>query len=320
MSEQASILDEGLKEQVRAGLSTAQKTLPSKFLYDELGSILFEAICVLPEYYLTRTEHAILEENAAQITADLQPGAWLVELGAGSATKTQVLIKQMLTDRKTLVYCPIDISREALRIAEANTVSRYPAVTFKGIQGDWFQALERLRGMGAPQKLIAFLGSSIGNLDFKEQAGFLAQLARNLTQDDLVLLGTDMVKPVAELLPAYDDPVGVTAAFNRNILVRLNQALDGDFDPRRFRHEARWNREHSRVEMHLVADEAQDVHLRRIGGVISFEKGESLHTENSHKFTPEKLETIVAQAGLEIKQVWQDKKGRFRLNLLGWPG
>ncbi len=314
------MLNEEFIEQVRSGLTSKPKWLPSKFLYDELGSILFEAICVLPEYYLTRTEHRILEENAAQITKGLQPGAWLVELGAGSATKTQVLIKQMLTDRKSLVYCPIDISKEALRIAEANTVSRYPAVTFKGIQGDWFESLQRLTTMETSQKMIAFLGSSIGNMDFQGQAGFLAQLAKTMAADDQVLLGTDMVKPVSELLPAYDDAAGVTAAFNRNLLVRLNQELDGDFDTKRFRHAVRWNEEHSRVEMHLVAVEAHEVRLGKLGLVVSFDRGESVHTENSHKFTPERLEKTVADAGLELRHVWHDDQRRFQVNLLGRSG
>jgi L-histidine Nalpha-methyltransferase len=309
-------VEEGFGEQVKEGLTAQQKWLPSKFLYDQLGSILFEAICVLPEYYLTRTERRILEENSRDIVSGLGRGGWLVELGAGSAVKTQILIQQVMQDHGSLVYCPIDISEEALRIAEANTRSRFPEVEFRGVQGDWFEVLGRLRDMGPKKKLIAFLGSSIGNMDHAEAVGFFSSLASKMNEGDQVLLGTDMVKDVEEMLPAYDDAAGVTAAFNRNVLVRLNRNLDGDFDPRAFSHEARWAPEESRVEMHLVARRDQTVRLGRIGLEVRLREGESIHTENSHKFTPEVVDDLAARAGLRVKRFWSDPRDRFRLNLL----
>lgn len=316
MNEENPLLQQEFENEIREGLSARQKHLPSKYLYDRLGSILFEAICALPEYYLTRTERRILEQHAGDIVHGLQPDAQLVELGAGSAVKTQILIDRLLQDRDTLVYCPIDISQEALRSAEANIVSRFPQITFKGIEGDWFETLGRLSNMEPTQKLIVFLGSSIGNLEHRDSVAFLDDLRRRMNPDDLVLLGTDMVKPVPQLIAAYDDPVGVTAAFNRNLLVRLNQELEADFDPRAFAHEARWNEEHLRVEMHLVARRPHTVHVRRLGLEVPFETGESIHTENSHKFTRERIDAIADQADLFVSSYWHDGEDRFRLNLL----
>jgi L-histidine Nalpha-methyltransferase len=184
------------------------------------------------------------------------------------------------------------------------------------VQGDWFEVLGRLRDMGPKKKLIAFLGSSIGNMDHAEAVGFFSSLASKMNEGDQVLLGTDMVKDVEEMLPAYDDAAGVTAAFNRNVLVRLNRNLDGDFDPRAFSHEARWAPEESRVEMHLVARRDQTVRLGRIGLEVRLREGESIHTENSHKFTPEVVDDLAARAGLRVKRFWSDPRDRFRLNLL----
>ncbi len=316
MNRKSQIVEEGFAREVREGLEAEQKQLPSKFLYDELGSILFEAICVLPEYYLTRTERQILVEHAGDIAKRVRPEALLVELGAGSAVKTSILIEELSRRNPRLVYCPIDISKEALRSAQANIVSRFPSIVFRGIEDDWFKALGQLTQMEQSQKLVVFLGSSIGNMSFDGALAFLARLHATMGAQDKILLGTDMVKPVDQMLPAYDDQAGVTAAFNRNVLVRLNHALDGDFDPRVFRHEARWNPEEHRVEMHLVAQKAHEVRLEGIGLSVRFGEGESIHTENSHKFTPQKIDALVEQAGMVIEQVWHDDEDRFRLNLI----
>lgn len=316
MDREHQVLAQGFADEVREGLKAKQKQLPSKLLYDELGSILFEAICVLPEYYLTRTERAILVQNARDIVGHVRREAILVELGAGSAVKTSLLIDEMVRHNRSMVYCPVDISKEALRTAQANIVSRFPGIDFRGIQDDWFKALEHLTRMERSQKLIVFLGSSMGNMSFDGAVSFLKRLQGVMADDDKVLLGLDMVKPVDELLPAYDDQAGVTAAFNRNLLVRLNHELDGDFDPRGFDHEARWNADQERVEMHLVARKAHRVRLDRLDLTVDFKSGESIHTENSHKFTPEKIGRLVEEAGLKIEQEWHDGQDRFRLNLI----
>jgi L-histidine Nalpha-methyltransferase len=305
-----------LVDSVRVGLQARQKWLPPKYLYDPVGSALFEAISLLPEYYLTRTERAILKAHAHDIVARVAPGARLVELGAGSASKTRLLIAAMQERGGIRDYCPIDISLEALRAAEANVRSEFPNVAFRGILDDWLVALGDLRRMGREEKLILFLGSNIGNLDPAEAARFLKQVRATMAPGDKLLVGTDMVKDEETLLAAYDDAAGVTAAFNRNLLVRLNRELAADFDVRAFRHEARWDPHRRRVEMHLVAMNAQEVMLRGAGLVVQIARGESIHTENSHKFTAADIMSMAEAGGLRVTATWRDESDAFRLSLM----
>lgn len=308
--------EETFAQAARAGLTTQPKTLPSKYLYDELGSQLFEAICFLPEYYLTRAERALLERDADAIVAGLDPDVRLVELGAGSAVKTSILIRALLARQAELVYCPIDISEEAMRMSQANIVSEFPTVHFKGIIGDWFGALGGLTAMDASQKLVAFLGSSIGNLTDEEAHGFLLRLRESMGPRDHLLLGTDLAKPAEVLVPAYDDAAGVTSAFNKNLLVRMNTELGAHFDTRLFRHEARWNEAEMRIEMHLVSEVEQTVRIDALDTEVHFDAGESIHTENSHKYTIERVHEMASRAGFRVECSWVDDPPTFALHLL----
>lgn len=313
-------VEETFQDAVLTGLLSDPKTLPSKFLYDELGSQLFEAICFLPEYYLTRAETELLEANADDIVAPLDPGCRLVELGAGSAIKTRVLIRAMLANRRSLVYIPIDISEEAMRIAQANIVSEFSGCRVEGVIGDWIGSLARMRENDTTQRLILFLGSSIGNLEEDAAISFLGAVRERMGPTDKLLLGADLAKDPDVLIAAYDDPLGVTAAFNRNILVRINQELGGGFDPRSFDHEARWDPASSRIEMHLVSRIDQDVPIRSLERTFRFQKGESIHTENSHKYDPTRLAAMLDASGLRTEESWSDPGERFALYLIGAKG
>lgn len=314
---QTRVVDQDFAESVREGLTAHPKRLSSKYLYDELGSQLFEAICFLPEYYLTRTERSILDRDADEIVAPLDDNVRLVELGAGSAVKTRILIRALLNHQESLTYCPIDISDEAMRIAQANIVSEFPGVHFKAVVGDWLDSLGRLSAMDTAQKLVAFLGSSVGNMTPPEAHGFLGRLLAETNPNDKLLLGTDLVKSPDVLVPAYDDAAGVTSAFNKNLLVRINNELGGNFDTHGFRHDARWNAQAKRIEMHLVAVRAQTVRIGALDLEVQLAEGESVHTENSHKYTLEDVNEMAAASGWRVERSWWDEKRAFALHLLG---
>ncbi|MBW3581978.1 MAG: L-histidine N(alpha)-methyltransferase [Euryarchaeota archaeon] len=313
----ARLDDPDLAKDVAAGLSAGQKTLPSKYFYDDEGSRLFEVICGLPEYYLTRAERAILERHADDIVGDLEPDARLVELGAGSATKTRLLIDALVRRQGGVVYCPIDISAQAMRVAEENVKAAFPSgVVFKGVIGEYRDALGRLSTMDQHQKLVLFLGSSIGNFTLAGATRFLAAIHDGMGPRDRLLVGLDLAKSPETLVRAYDDAQGVTAAFNKNLLVRLARELDADFDLDAFRHEARWDPVESRIEMHLVSTRRQTVHIGRLGLDVEFEEGESIHTENSYKYTPGMVARMVRESGFREERMWTDPEGRFALRLL----
>lgn len=309
--------EETFADAVRDGLSGPQKTLPSKYLYDEVGSQLFEAICFLPEYYLTRAETEILEAHAQEIASLVSEECRLVEFGAGSAVKTRILIRALLARNESVYYCPIDISEEAMRIAQANILSEFPECRFKGVIGDWIDSLGRLRQSDESERLILFLGSSIGNMSSADAVGFLRAVKARMGPHDRLLVGTDLAKSEETLIAAYDDAAGVTSAFNMNLLVRINHELGGHFDTRTFRHEARWNESEGRIEMHLVSKIGQSVPIDSLGLVVPFEEGETIHTENSHKYTTVMFDQIVQRADLAVARSWTDREGRFALHLIG---
>src|SRR5215470_5543330 len=283
-------------EEVRRGLTSNPKTLPSKYFYDDLGSRLFEAICCLPEYYLTRAESEILHTYAGEIIAELQANSRqpirLIELGSGNAEKTRLLIEAAIARQGDLLYIPVDISAESLQSSFHGLVHEYPQLQITALAADYFAALDWLSAEGIPggkgfSNVFLFLGSNIGNFDAAESRAFLGEIRKVLGPGDALLLGADLDKGADILISAYDDQLGVTAAFNRNLLVRINQALQADFDLSKFDHMAMYDEAESRIEMHLVSREPQQVHVGAINLTVRFDWRESIKTENSYKFDVE---------------------------------
>jgi L-histidine Nalpha-methyltransferase len=307
----------GLVKDVRAGLSQpGQKRLPSRWLYDEVGSALFEAICLLPEYGLTRADARILEIHAAEIARRARGPLRVAELGSGSARKSRPLLAA-LAGQRPLTYVPIDISRAALTRCEAEMAS-LPRLTVGPVEAEY---LEGLFCAAAARKegerlLVLFLGSTIGNFDRPEAVEFLVEVRRLLDPGDMFLLGTDLLKPVPELLAAYDDAAGVTAAFNLNLLARLNRELEANFDLPRFVHEARWDERERRIEMHLRSLEAQSVDIPGARLRIDLREGESLWTESSHKFAPDEPARLARRAGFRVVETWSDGEWPFAETLI----
>ncbi|HJU84594.1 MAG TPA: L-histidine N(alpha)-methyltransferase [Holophagaceae bacterium] len=305
-----------LAETVRQGLSATPKRLPPWLFYDAEGSRLFEAITELPEYYPTRTERDILQAHAAEVIMAAADGAdgdlSLVELGAGTATKTRLLIEALLARQGRAVYAPIDVSVSALGIAQAELEARYPSLEVRPLAMTYEEGFLRLPGIPG-RRLVLFLGSSVGNFDPPAAAAFLDRLRASLAPGDALLLGTDLAKDPAVLVPAYDDAQGVTAAFNLNLLARLNRELEADFDLAAFRHLALWNEAASRIEMHLVSTRAQRALLRALDLEFAFGAGERLHTENSYKFTPAMTAEVLR--GYHLERSWTDGRAWFALHL-----
>jgi L-histidine Nalpha-methyltransferase len=300
-----------LERDALVGLSLEPKDLPPKWFYDERGSELFEEITRLPEYYLTDREREILGRHAGDIVASVHADT-LVELGSGTSEKTRLLIDAMTaagTLRRLVVF---DYSEEFLRSAAAQLAREYPAVDVHAVVGD-FEQLDRLPGTGT--RLIAFLGSTIGNLPPAVRAAFLSRVARDLRRDAGLLLGLDLVKDESRLEAAYNDPAGVTAAFNRNVLDVLNRELRADFDPGGFEHVARWDAEHEWVEMLLRSVRDQRVHIRDLDLEIEFAAGEEMRTEISSKFRRERIERELETAGLRLHRWWTDDARDFALAL-----
>ncbi|MHB1844063.1 MAG: L-histidine N(alpha)-methyltransferase [Deltaproteobacteria bacterium] len=294
---------------VRAGLSATPKRLDCRYFYDAEGSRLFDAICQVPEYYPPTAEREILQAHAGELAAGLEAATSLWELGSGSAAKTRLVIEAMLA-RGPLTYVPIDISKAALDESAAGLLRDYPALRIRSIHGDYSAGLRRLAEQRLP-KLLLWLGSNVGNFDRAAAASFLSRLRAALVPSDLLLLGVDLRKEPAVLEAAYDDAQGVTAAFNLNLLARINRELEGHFDLAQFRHRARYDAQRGCVEMHLVSQKAQRVRIDRLALDIAFDAGEAIHTESSYKYSPEELEALAEAAGLRIDQLWTDRAGRF---------
>ncbi|MFL6228220.1 MAG: L-histidine N(alpha)-methyltransferase [Pyrinomonadaceae bacterium] len=301
------------------GLTSEPKRLPPKYFYDELGSHLFEAICLLPEYYLTRAEDEILSRRAAEIAAACgDESIRLVEFGSGSSTKTRHLIDALLGRQDELLYLPIDISPSALEAAAKTLLETYPRLSVEAYAGDYDAALARLerdQPLRGTRTLVLFLGSNIGNFEPDEARRFLGKVRGTLRAGDALLVGADLKKDAATLEAAYDDALGVTAAFNLNLLARINRELGADFDPRAFRHVAVYNERAGRVEMHLESTRAQDVQIAALALEVRFAAGERIHTENSHKYAPAELDALAARAGFSRAGAWLDARGRFSSTL-----
>ncbi|MBN8875337.1 MAG: L-histidine N(alpha)-methyltransferase [Rhodospirillales bacterium] len=298
------------------GLRAAPKTLPPQLFYDDEGCRLFYAITALPEYYLTRTEWALLQEVAPKAGEWLRPGGTLIEYGASHEAKASLLLGAETNGRPVFdAYVAIDVAATALRAMGARLRKSFPALRFTPIEADFEQPIVLPADLPTGPRLGFFPGSTIGNLDPQGARRFLARARTTLGADALFLLGADLRKSPQVLVPAYDDAAGVTAAFNRNLLVRLNREADAEFDPKSFDHRAVWNAQEGRIEMHLVSRRAQTV---RLGSTrIAFAAGESIHTENSYKFTREDIAAMASASGWQMRETWTDSEDRFGLFLLG---
>jgi L-histidine N-alpha-methyltransferase len=301
-----------LRADVLQGLTSVPKELPAKWFYDDRGSELFEEITRLPEYYLTGAERSILVERAGEI-AELTDANTLVELGSGSADKTGLLLDAMTAAGHLRRYAPFDVSEQALRESTARIAAAYPDIEVHGVVGDFERHLPRL-----PQgrrRLVAFLGSSIGNLVGAERARFLGEVRTGLSAGEWFLLGADLVKDVARLEAAYNDSAGVTIEFNRNVLGVVNRELGGEFDLERFEHVARFDPEREWMDIRLRSLDEQAVAVRDLDLLVRFVEGEEMRTELSDKFRRDGLEAELARAGFEPREWWTDPAGDFSLSL-----
>lgn len=308
-------VEERIAFAVREGLGSVPKRLPPWLFYDAAGSRLFEEITERPEYYLTRTERSILAEHATAMMARAAQGKRLrvVELGAGSADKTRLLLGAAVARQGMVVYEPVDVSESALQIAKERIEREIAGVTVAPQVMDYTHGLELADT--DERQLVLYIGSSIGNFEPWEAEHLLKMVRATLKPGDGLLLGTDLVKDESILLPAYDDAADVTAAFNLNLLERLNRELDANFDPESFEHRALWNRARSRIEMHLVSRIAQRVCFRGLDFEVCFSENETIHTENSYKYRPGQPEEMLAKAGFAHAGTWTDKCGWFAVCL-----
>jgi L-histidine Nalpha-methyltransferase len=294
-----------------AGLLAQRKWLPPKLFYDDQGCRLFARITELPEYYVTRTELGLLREVAPEIAALSPAGATVVEYGAGSETKAAILLAAL---RAPTAYVPIDVAAGALEAISHRLARRFPGLGIHPLVADFQAPLTLPPAARRSPRLGFFPGSTIGNLEPSAARTFLGRVRATLGREAGFLVGVDLRKSADILIPAYDDADGVTAAFNRNLLVRLNREADADFDPESFDHLAVWNDGESRIEMHLVSRRAQVVHVA--GHAIRFAAGESIHTENSYKHTSEGFRALAREAGWRPVQLWADPNALFSMHLL----
>ncbi len=305
---------------VRAGLCDFPKELAPKYFYDDRGSRLFEQITELPEYYPTRAERQILERRSPEILETAGRPSTLIELGSGSAAKTRHLLSAMRELGSLDTYVPVDISEEITHRTAAELVDEYPGLDVHGLVCDFEQHLERIPH-GTDRRMIAFLGGTIGNLYPRQRQAFLERIAALLGPHDHLLLGTDLIKDRERLEAAYDDAAGVTAEFNKNVLAVLNRELGADFDLDAFEHVARFDAEAERMDIRLRSLADQDVRVEGLDGLeVCFTEGEEMRTEISTKFTRERLESVYAGAGLELRGWFTDEAGDYALSLAAPAG
>jgi dimethylhistidine N-methyltransferase len=298
---------------VIAGLSQPRKSLSCRWLYDARGSALFEDITELPEYYPTRTETLILHAHADEIAARTKAGSLLVEYGSGSSRKTEILLSAIAS---LAAYVPIDVSDAALEEARARLAERMPDLRVFPVVGDFLAEIDLPKDLARRPRLGFFPGSTIGNLTRGAATDLLHTMGQRLGSSSRLVLGVDLVKDPAVLVPAYDDAQGVTAAFNLNLLARINRELDGDFDLDQFRHQAIWNPDESRIEMHLLSLRAQRVHI--LDRTFEFGAGERVHTENSHKYKLDDFTALARRAGYRTLDRWTDDNNLFSVHDLAF--
>lgn len=304
-----------IAEDVLHGLTKLPKTLSPKLFYDAAGSELFERITELSEYYPTSTERGILRQYAPEIVQQTGDSHVIVELGAGSASKTTLVLDAFVKTREPITYYPVDVSAAALDFCSERMREVLPTIQVVPKVLDFTHGMPQFRQI-AGRKLFLFIGSSIGNFEPLEAGLFLKQVRSSMNPGDALLLGTDMRKSPDVLIPAYDDAEGITAAFNKNLLVRLNRELNADFDLDSFAHRIIWNDELSRIEMHLESLRDQVVNLDALALSLEFRMGETIHTENSYKFTMPMIEAIAGNGGFTIEHTWTDPKQWFTVHLL----
>jgi len=316
--ESEALTRETLTREVRRGLTAPPRSLSPWMFYDAEGSRLFERITTLPEYYPTRTERAILAGHADAIVGrphnDRSLPLRLVELGAGTASKTCILLEAALRVSDDVAYVPVDICPDALELACQNVACALPEVRMQPIVRNYVTHPLQLDPFDGTT-LALYIGTSIGNLSPQEAQLILRNLCSQLQTGDALLLGTDMVKDDRTLLAAYDDNDGITAAFNLNLLHRLNRELGANFDAACFRHRALWNFTESRIEMHLESTQEQDVCIEEADLDVHFMRGETIHTENSYKFTDQGIRSLLDEAGFAIRGTWKDGRGWYTLTL-----
>jgi dimethylhistidine N-methyltransferase len=318
----------GLAEDVRRGLSTKPKRFLPKYFYDQLGSQLFEAICLLPEYYLTRAENEILETYSDEIVQSV-PGddgsaedssrggiVALIEMGSGSASKTRQIIEALLRKQDELLFIPVDISATALDSSSRILLQSYPQLRVEAYAADYFAGLAELGKTKKGRTLALFLGSNISNFDPEEALKFLRALRQVLSAGDALLLGADLKKDKLILEAAYNDALGVTAAFNLNVLARINRELGGNFDLRAFQHRALYNEEVGRVEIYIESTRDQTVEISQLEMEVQFAEGEQIHTENSYKYDLSDIAKLAADTGFTRSRTWLDQKQQFSSSLL----
>jgi dimethylhistidine N-methyltransferase len=306
----AAAPDDDFAQDVRAGLTAARKWIPPRWFYDELGSSLFDTICFLPEYYVMRAEAEVLTTHRAEIAAALGTNVRLVELGSGAARKTRILLDALQSD---LEYVPVDVDAAMLDRAGRDLLREYDALRVIAVRSDFsrpsvpLSLLPRTRA----RTIVLFLGSTIGNLSPDEATAMLRDLRSSLSPGDALLLGADLRKSRDVLEPAYDDALGVTAAFNLNVLARINRELGGTFDVKAFAHLAFYDEEHGRIEMHLVSRRAQRVRIEALELELSFDEGERIHTESSYKHDASTLAALASASNFIIAHTWTDARRWF---------
>jgi L-histidine Nalpha-methyltransferase len=300
-------------DDVRAGLSATRKQLQPQYFYDALGSALFGAICELPEYYVTRAETEILTVRADEIAQAFGTPVRLLELGSGYARKTRLLFDAILGRQHELEYAPIDIDPHVLKASGRELLTAYTRLRISAVAADFHDVARAFAALPScgDRTIVLFLGSTIGNLDPADAATLLREIRSAITPHDALFLGADLVKPLDVLEPAYDDPLGVTRAFNLNLLARINRELGGHFDLQRFTHRAFFNAAASRIEMHLVSRGAQRVAIDDLALEVDFADGEAIHTENSYKYDDSMLAALAAAGGFTIERRWSDSRGWF---------
>jgi L-histidine N-alpha-methyltransferase len=299
---------------VANGLRSKPKSLPPWLFYDARGSRLFEKITRLPEYYLTRAEHEILQSYAREMLESAGSNLALIELGAGTAAKTRTLISVLLRRQLQVQFYPVDVCASALQVAKESLAAISPRVKVHPVVADYTRGLDGI-GQLEGRKLALYLGSSIGNFEPEAAISVLRHVQASLHPGDALLLGTDLVKRAGLLRAAYNDKAGVTAQFNKNLLVRINRELGGNFDLRAFRHLGLWNRSRSRMEMYLESTRPQTVLIQFLDLQVTFAEGERIHTENSYKYTGEMVRSLLQDGGFELEYTWMDRRRQFAAHL-----
>jgi len=307
-------------EDVKTGLTSESKYLPFVYFYDHIGSQLFEKICELPEYYLTRTETNILQTNADDIVSLFSEDTVLVELGSGSSTKTRILIEAFLERQCLAHYTPIDVSHQMLEESAYTLLEAYPDLEINAIAARYNEGIDHLNIRTDQQNLITWLGSSIGNFNRSEVTTLLRHIQKIILPNDRFLVGIDLQKNKTIIENAYNDAQGITAEFNLNILAHVNRELGGNFVLEDFDHKAIYNDEVGRIEMNLISNIDQKVFISELGLEVSFEANEAIHTENSHKYSLGDIDALAEESGLYVEQQWFDTERLFSLNLFAPVG